>query len=203
MQKTVEAPIFLQLYSGASFNLSGPVSPLDIDDVAAALAKINRFAGATTTPYSVAQHCLHVSEILEAEGHSAAIQMAGLLHDAHEIVTGDIPTPTKRLLGRLLDTVEQDLGNLLGALEQDLDDRILCALKLPDLDLRSFPVVQADMKALATERRDLLNPGDREWNLKLPEPDEKWIHPMWWTKAARHYAVRFRKLRARAQQNSG
>lgn len=67
-----------------------------IDDIAIGLANIHRWGGCTR--YSVAAHSIHVSEILERQGYTPVVQMAGLLHDAHEYLLSDIPTPVKQLL---------------------------------------------------------------------------------------------------------
>jgi hypothetical protein len=67
------------------------VNPLDlqpsdvrIEDIAHALALINRFCGHTAVPISVAQHSVHVSRLC----NGAAFQ--GLLHDAAEAYLNDI-----------------------------------------------------------------------------------------------------------------
>lgn len=70
-----------------------------IDDIAHHLAACNRFAGATTVPYSVAQHSVLVS--VEMERCASADLVAqwglyGLLHDGSEFALGDIPRPLKR-----------------------------------------------------------------------------------------------------------
>lgn len=80
-------------------------------DIATHLSRIPRFVGATSRPYSVAQHSVVVAYLSVAVGqHYArkplsrvdadALFMEGLLHDAHEAVTGDMPSPLKKLAGR-------------------------------------------------------------------------------------------------------
>lgn len=58
----------------------------DIEQISAALAKINRFAGRTPQPWSVAAHSLLVYEI-------SGRKPWGLFHDAHETILGDATTP--------------------------------------------------------------------------------------------------------------
>lgn len=67
------------------------VNPLDlraeditIDDIAHALACVNRFGGHLDRPLSVAQHSVHVSRMC----NGAALR--GLLHDASEAYLGDV-----------------------------------------------------------------------------------------------------------------
>lgn len=70
-----------------------------ITDIVHALSLICRFGGHTSEHYSVAQHSLLVARILAALGASPEVQLAGLMHDAHEAYIGDIPTPIKIALG--------------------------------------------------------------------------------------------------------
>jgi hypothetical protein len=56
-----------------------------IEDIAQGLANINRYNGQFGS-YTVAQHSVFVSRILERENK----QLAGLLHDAPEYITGDL-----------------------------------------------------------------------------------------------------------------
>lgn len=71
------------------------VTPEDInlDDIAWALANINRFTGHARRPYSVAEHSINVARLLPEP-----IKIYGLLHDAHEAYIGDIGTPMKQAL---------------------------------------------------------------------------------------------------------
>jgi hypothetical protein len=63
------------------------------ETIAHHLAHINRYNGAFGA-YSVAQHCVHVSEQLPP-----LLKFSGLMHDVCEVWTGDITTPIKRYLG--------------------------------------------------------------------------------------------------------
>lgn len=75
-------------------------TPQDYDPlvVARVLAREPRFAGnfAYYGTYSVGQHSVLVSLCVEALGGNARQQLGGLVHDASEIVTGDLPSPVKR-----------------------------------------------------------------------------------------------------------
>jgi hypothetical protein len=63
--------------------------------VAVALASIHRFNGGFG-PSSVASHSLRVSGNLPPP-----LQLAGLVHDIGEVVTGDVPKPLKALAPEL------------------------------------------------------------------------------------------------------
>jgi hypothetical protein len=83
-------------------------------DIAWALSRISRFAGHTITPipYTVAQHSVLVARMCYEETDSSAVALFGLLHDAAEIYTGDIPSPVKRIPG-LKEQIDIIEGKLL------------------------------------------------------------------------------------------
>jgi uncharacterized protein len=78
------------------FDLAAPAADdITLCTVAHSLAKLCRFTGHLTAPYSVAQHSVAVSRLLKDEGHGPRVQLLGLLHDAGEAYTGDISRPMK------------------------------------------------------------------------------------------------------------
>jgi hypothetical protein len=81
-------------------------------DIAVGLSRQPRFGGQTRRWWSVLDHTLFGDELVKAEGYARwpELRLAWLLHDAHEALTGDIPTPFK--------------GADIKALQQDLDVRI-------------------------------------------------------------------------------
>lgn len=81
----------MQTYLGKKYNLYAP-DPKDIDilDIAHALAYSNRFNGHGRWFYSIAQHSIHVSDLLPTE-----LRLQGLMHDAAEAYTGDVIRPLK------------------------------------------------------------------------------------------------------------
>lgn len=97
------------------------VNPLDvlagdlrIEDIAHALALINRFVGHTREPISVAQHCIWVSYLC---GRVHALQ--GLIHDAPEAYVGDVSkwlkhsdemTPFRAVEDRIQRTIYRHFG---------------------------------------------------------------------------------------------
>jgi hypothetical protein len=86
------------------YNKMDPDSLL-IDDIAQALSIQTRFAGHCTHHYSVAQHSVLVSEVMERMYYASYRQsedaleasLYGLMHDAAEAYVGDIPAPLKGL----------------------------------------------------------------------------------------------------------
>src|SRR5574341_121014 len=67
------------------------LTPGDVSlvDIAHHLALVNRFAGATREPLSVAQHSVYVS-ILAARRGGPLAGLQGLMHDASEAYLGDV-----------------------------------------------------------------------------------------------------------------
>lgn len=123
-----------------------------IEEVAHALALINRFNGHTTRPYSVAEHSLLVLHIARQEGASPAAQMAALMHDAHEAFVGDVSTPVKWAVGTAWRAFENSQ-----AAQLQKHFGIRTAMVSHRASLRRW-----DLTALATERRDLTayKPGE-------------------------------------------
>lgn len=77
--------------SGDIISLLGEVKPR-IRDIARSLSRINRYTGHSKA-YSVAQHSVLVSEICPPQ-----FAFQGLMHDAHESVTGDVSSPLKEVM---------------------------------------------------------------------------------------------------------
>src|SRR3954471_16493110 len=87
---------YLQTVSGRWVNPFDPEpDQLDAGDIARALANQCRFGGHCRVFYSVAQHSVIVSELVEQCGGDAEDVFAALMHDATEAYLGDMPHPLK------------------------------------------------------------------------------------------------------------
>ena len=65
----------------------------DPERVAASLGRINRFGGQVPN-CTVLRHSLHVFELVDSDPDSSdAARLWALLHDCHEILTGDVVRP--------------------------------------------------------------------------------------------------------------
>ncbi len=138
---------WIQTYSGKAFFPFDPrVEDIDINDILHALSHQCRFAGHCTKFYSVAQHCVLVSQMCDPKD-----ALYGLLHDATEAYLVDIPSPLKKsptfapyreTEKRLMETICKAFG-----LESD---------EPPSVKL-------ADRRMLATEARDLTMTEGRGW----------------------------------------
>lgn len=71
------------------------ITPPSIPDIGLALARVPRFGGHTRRWWTVAHHVLWLEDYAKSLGANEAIRLGILLHDAHEAVTGDIPTHFK------------------------------------------------------------------------------------------------------------
>ncbi len=86
------ASAWFTTYSGIKFTPFAPVrEDIAIEDIAHHLAGMNRWHGATVRPLSIAQHSVHVAELVPP-----GYQLWALLHDASEAYLSDIPTNIKR-----------------------------------------------------------------------------------------------------------
>lgn len=153
-------------YSGRYFNVLEPkVSDVSFLDIAHHLSAIQRFAGATTRPISVARHSLNVAQILSDVGMSRETILYGLLHDAHEFVSGDIPSPFKEALAHICGT------NAVAILEARLDEVIFSAANLaPEMsEATRLHVKWADKQALLFEKETCLTPTIHDWTGVIQE----------------------------------
>jgi len=153
-------------------------SEIVIEDVAHALSNLCRFGGHVRQFYSVAQHCVHVSELVEPR-----FALRGLLHDASEAFLVDVPSPIKvaltryrELEARVQAAVYQRFG-LQGVEEPDVKD--------------------ADLVLLSTEARDLMPNPAWIWSLPLPPSDTLKIDPWEPDHAKAAFLRRFAEVRIR------
>ena len=80
------------IFGGVLLDLNDPdPSLIKIKDIGWALAQNLRFNGHTSRPYSVAMHCIHMSEVVPDH-----LRKAAFLHDASEAYMGDLITPIKQ-----------------------------------------------------------------------------------------------------------
>lgn len=151
---------FIQLYSGRAFYFLNPtVDMIDIDDIAHTLSLLCRFGGHCKEFYSVAEHSVRCSWNAPVEH-----KLEALLHDGAEAYLVDMPRPIKLCLPEYK------------VLDVGIDKVVREKFGLPD---KMTPEVHLiDNRMLATEKRDLMKPSDREW-LALPDPYEDTIEP--WT----------------------
>lgn len=172
---------WIQSINGRRIFLFDP-QPGDFDPevLAVVLSRLARFNGHTREFYSVAQHSVIVADLLAHR--SSWWQLAGLLHDAGEIILGDITTPVK------------SLAPTVKAIESLAQTAITVRYDLPTGILSHAIIKRADMIALSTEHRDLMGPCDFSW-CDLPEPDPRAIIALPRVDAERLFLRRLGELR--------
>jgi len=177
---------YLQTVSGRWVNPFDPdPSQLDAGDIARALANQCRFGGHSRVFYSVAQHSVIVSELVEQGGGEVEDVFAALMHDATEAYLGDMPHPLKH---------RSPLGAAFKAAEDHLElairDRFRIRADVPEIK-------RVDRALLATERR-AFSAEDWHWpELDGVEPLDLELSAWSPDEAARAFAQRYAALDAR------
>jgi hypothetical protein len=181
-----DAGPYLQTVSGRWVNPFDPdPDQLDASDIARALANQCRFGGHSRVFYSVAQHAVIVSEVIERRGGDVEDVFAALMHDATEAYLGDMPHPLKHRspLGAAFKQAEDSL-------EQALRDRFHIKADVPEIK-------RVDRALLATERR-AFSSEDWHWpELEGVEPLELELEALSPDEAAEAFARRYAELEAR------
>ena len=164
----------MQTYTGKIIDLAlFTEDDVRLPDISHALAIINRFTGHSRVPYSVAQHSVMVSKLVDKE-HA----MWGLLHDASEAYLGDVATPLKNMLPEY----------------RALEDRVQRAIARRFMLVWPMPkeVKQADVRALLAEKRELLT-VDHDWGIDI-EPMAGPILPYCWQQAKQLFENRYEEI---------
>lgn len=143
---------WIQTYTGKKFFPLDPrLEDICIEDIARALSMQCRYAGHVARFYSVAEHSVRVSRIIEERTGDLNKALWGLLHDATEAYLCDIPRPLKRQTvfaayrdaERLLMTVIAERFGLVGNEPEE--------------------VIALDTEILGTEARELKSPIHPDW----------------------------------------
>lgn len=153
-----------------------------IEDIAHGLAYQCRFNGQTQRFYSVAQHSLVVASLVPTD-----LRLAALLHDAAEAYLGDMVKPLKVLLPEFA-TIEDAVTGIIA--------------RTFDIDFSDYgPIKQADLIALATEKRDLMPHSAERWHyLDGIRPLPETINCMSPEDAKQAFMLEFNRLNKHAHQ---
>lgn len=136
---------FIDMMSGRMY-LDAPV--FDITDIAHGLSLCCRFTGRIKRFYSIANHSLLVSKILETIGGNP---LEGLLHDGGEQAMSDLARPIKH---------RPELAGYRD-FEKRLDGALRTQFGLPVLGTKECKI--ADTMALWLEARELMPGGGYDW----------------------------------------
>lgn len=138
---------WIQTYCGVKFfPLQPKVEDILLPDIAHALSNQCRYGGHCRKFYSVAQHSVMVSGLVQGGPH---LKLAGLLHDATEAYLVDVPRPVKRQI--------KEYARIEHHLAKAIAERF-------GLDAKDFESIKAyDNQALLIEALNLLAPVHPEW----------------------------------------
>ena len=177
---------YLQTVSGRRVNPFDPaLEDIDAADIARALGNQCRFGGHCRPFYSVAQHSVIVSELVEQRGGDAEDVFAALMHDASEAYLGDMPHPIKH---------RSPLGAAFKAAEEHLEAAIRARFGIR----ADVPEIKrADRALLATERRAVSSEAWHWPELEGVEPLDMELTAWPPDEAERIFAERYAELEAR------
>ena len=145
---------WIQTYGGRRLSPTNVhTDDLDIQDIARSLSLQCRFTGHCRAFYSVAEHCVRVSNALDA-----ALAPWGLLHDAAEAYVSDLSRALKCEFPQLMEAEKKIL--------QVVAQRYGLVWPMPS------EVIKADDSLFAAEVRDLVECGRTGWGIEVPAHPE-------------------------------
>ncbi len=150
-------------YSGAMFNILDPkVEDVRFIDIAHHLSQIPRFTGGTYKRISVARHSMNVSKIILDWDCGPKIALYGLLHDAHEYISSDIPTPFKKALQHV-----SGMEDIITKITNKIDEVVFQAAGLPSMTKHISGIIkEADEQALLFEVQNFVTPNYHNWGIE-------------------------------------
>lgn len=171
---------FIECRSGQRFTPLDPhAADVNLTDIAHALSHQCRFSGHTRVHYSVAEHSVRVSRLIEAWKAPRHVQLWGLMHDASEAYLVDIPTPLKSHPSfAFYRRAEVEVMHAICA-------RFGMPVEVP------YQVTAADGVLLATEARDLMPFRPEHWAKLDTQPLEERIEPWSPAQARSEFISRF------------
>lgn len=166
--------------SGETISLLGKVK-IGIRDIAKSLSRINRYTG-HSLPYSVAQHSVLVSELCPPQ-----FAFQGLMHDAHEVITGDVSSPLKEVM-------EHQHPGWWSEIESGYAGQIRRYYGLPES--LNGAVKEADFKALQHEIAYLFDSrGIKAWKAMGISPDyTRRVTAVGHEEACRMFLIRYKQI---------
>jgi hypothetical protein len=138
---------------------------IDVTAMIDNLSRVRRWNGGG--PLSVLQHMAHVARILERDGADKTTILAGLTHDLHEYVTGDLPAPL--LLGLWFDTGAElvRVTDMQKHIQRAIEQRLVIDLTGADMQA----VDEADKQAREQEQAVMLGWAWPSWMDQIVDRD--------------------------------
>ncbi len=139
---------WIQTFTGQAFH---PLDPqpdtINITDIAHALSMICRFNGHSRKFYSVAEHCVIMSEMIPKR-----YALAALMHDAAEAYVSDVARPIKPHLPMFKEIESKIMAAICKRFGFSWTGRDDVTVKI------------ADLRMLATERQQIMALKAPEWD---------------------------------------
>lgn len=155
------------LCGGGFYNFDHPTtSRFAINELVTACAHLHRFNG-NAGPASNLYHMLLVEKILESKGASPEIRFAGLVHDLHEAITGDVPRALKQSVPEYVYAERQVMIQVMVKIVNDNGLTLRNGIAIPD-HWSCQEVRWADEVSAFTEGRDFLFADISQWS-RSPE----------------------------------
>jgi hypothetical protein len=153
---------WIQTVSGRQFwPLAPKAEDVDVGDIAHALSMKCRYSGHTQKFYSVAEHCVHISNAILEDGWSPGTALWGLLHDAAEAYLPDIARPIKPAM--------PGFGAIEEAVEKAIVDKIVLDVPGWFCSLIRCDIVKAyDTRILIDEKAAMMPHTPADWGLAGP-----------------------------------
>jgi uncharacterized protein len=150
---------WIQTFTGRQYwPLDPRADEVCLADIAHHLSMLCRYTGACARFYSVAEHSVHVSHVVEQAGARQEVVRYALMHDAAEAYCNDIARPVKRAIEGY------------DAIEAANYRAISSALGLPVLTDEVL-IKDADNAMLVAEMESIMGPPPVPWN-PVDVPDE-------------------------------
>lgn len=141
---------WIETFTGIRFYFMDPKPEMfSIVDIAHSLAMQVRYNGHVKAHYSVAEHCVLMSDWLRDHGYDRLTCLTALLHDVAETYIGDMPRPVKEKVPEFK------------AIEKVIDAAAADKFRI----IYPFPkiVKELDARILKDERAQAMPKSDNEW----------------------------------------
>jgi len=192
----------IELNSGRHWNFDVLIDEFVSQDLIWGISRICRFAGQITEAvefYSVAEHSCHIYDyMLKHNLHKGdrRVLLTALMHDAHEGLIGDVPTPLKSMMPEYR-KIEDKVAVVVA-------DRFDLIYPLPQV------VKDLDRRILVDERKWLMHSN----HFSFPDGNDPWkldgveglgIQPIGWgpSTANREFMYRFKAISGWNQTSNG
>lgn len=183
---------WMQTYTGNRFF---PLDPRPDDfnllDIAHSLSMQCRYNGHVTNFYSVAEHSVLVSQVIEQETENRGLALWGLLHDASETYIGDMVRPLKLSLSEFSMIENKILWAMGEAFNLQLAGQVGSETACPIPE----EVAAVDTRILVDEKNTLMAATLHRWDVQGIMPTGAVIQ-MWSPEnAEKAFIQRFEELR--------